>query len=109
MSIEAIPASSGDNVTIGHNAIVHGTVLEDDVTIAMGAIVLSRSRIGRGAVIAAGAVVTEGIQVEPGALMVGMPGCNETTLNPERRDQLAAIAGLYSRERAPLHGDDATP
>ena len=89
------PCIVGDNVTIGHNAIVHGTVLEDDVTIAMGAIVLSRSHVGRGAVIAAGAVVPEGMQVEPGALMAGVPAVLKRSLNPERREQLAAIGGLY--------------
>jgi carbonic anhydrase/acetyltransferase-like protein (isoleucine patch superfamily) len=89
------PCIVGNNVTIGHNAIVHGTVLEDDVTIAMGAIVLSRSHIGCGAVIAAGAVVPEGMQVEPGALMAGVPAVMKRSLNPERREQLAAIGGLY--------------
>jgi carbonic anhydrase/acetyltransferase-like protein (isoleucine patch superfamily) len=89
------PCIVGNNVTIGHNAIVHGTVLEDDVTIAMGAIVLSRSHIGCGAVIAAGAVVPEGMQVEPGALMAGVPAVLKRSLNPERREQLAAIGGLY--------------
>jgi gamma-carbonic anhydrase len=89
------PCIVGNNVTIGHNAIVHGTVLEDDVTIAMGAIVLSRSHIGRGAVIAAGAVIPEGMQVEPGALMAGVPAVMKRSLNPERREQLAAIGGLY--------------
>jgi carbonic anhydrase/acetyltransferase-like protein (isoleucine patch superfamily) len=61
----------------------------------MGAIVLSRSHIGRGAVIAAGAVVSEGMQVEAGALMAGVPAVLKRTLNPERREQLAAIGGLY--------------
>jgi len=61
----------------------------------MGAIVLSRSHVGRGAVIAAGAVVSEGMQVEEGALMAGVPAMMKRTLNPERRDQLAAIGGLY--------------
>jgi carbonic anhydrase/acetyltransferase-like protein (isoleucine patch superfamily) len=89
------PCIVGDNVTIGHSAIVHGTVVENDVTIAMGAIVLSRSHIGAGAVIAAGAVVSEGMQVEPGALMVGIPAIMKSTLNPDRRAQLAAIGGLY--------------
>lgn len=89
------PCIVGDNVTIGHSAIVHGTVVEDDVTIAMGAIILSRSRIGRGSVIAAGAVVTEGFRVEPGSLMAGVPAVMKTPLDPLRRDQLAAIAGLY--------------
>lgn len=89
------PCIVGDNVTIGHSAIVHGTVVENDVTIAMGAIVLSLSRIGAGAVIAAGAVVPEGMHVEPGSLMAGVPATLKRTLNPERREQLAAIGGLY--------------
>ncbi|MDQ2684005.1 MAG: gamma carbonic anhydrase family protein [Chloroflexota bacterium] len=89
------PCIVGNNVTIGHSAIVHGTVLEDDVTIAMGAIVLSRSHVGAGAVIAAGAVVPERMVVAPGSLMVGVPAQLKQTLNPERRDQLARIAGLY--------------
>jgi carbonic anhydrase/acetyltransferase-like protein (isoleucine patch superfamily) len=94
------PCIVGNNVTIGHSAIVHGTVLEDDVTIAMGAIVLSRSRVGTGAVIAAGAVVAEGEQVEPGSLMVGIPAVMKRSLNPERRAQLAEIAGLYVENAA---------
>ena len=89
------PCIVGDNVTIGHSAIVHGTVVENDVTIAMGAIVLSYSRIGAGSVIAAGAVISERTQVEPGSLMAGVPAELKKTLNAERRDQLAAIAGLY--------------
>jgi carbonic anhydrase/acetyltransferase-like protein (isoleucine patch superfamily) len=89
------PCVVGNNVTVGHGAIVHGTVLEDDVTVAMGAVVLSRSRVGAGAVIAAGAVVPERMVVEPGSLMAGVPAQLKQTLNPERREQLAQIAGLY--------------
>jgi carbonic anhydrase/acetyltransferase-like protein (isoleucine patch superfamily) len=94
------PCIVGNNVTIGHSAIVHGTVVEDDVTIAMGAVVLSWSRIGRGSVIAAGAVVPERMQVEPGSLMVGIPATQKTTLNAERQQQLASIAGLYVENAA---------
>ena len=94
------PCIVGNNVTIGHSAIVHGTVVEDDVTIAMGAIVLSRSHVGRGAVIAAGAVVSEGMEVEPGALMAGVPAVMKRMMNLERRDQLAAIGGLYVENAA---------
>ena len=94
------PCIVGNNVTIGHSAIVHGTVLEDDVTIAMGAVVLSRSHIGAGAVIAAGAVVAEGMQVEPGALMAGVPAVMKRNLNPDRRAQLAEIGGLYVENAA---------
>src|SRR3954453_6601358 len=102
------PCIVGNNVTIGHSAIVHGTVIEDDVTVAMGAVVLSWSHISKGAVVAAGAVVPERMQVEPGALMVGIPAIQKATLSPERREQLASIAGLYvahpPRFRQPLPG-----
>jgi carbonic anhydrase/acetyltransferase-like protein (isoleucine patch superfamily) len=94
------PCIVGDNVTIGHSAIVHGTIVENDVTIAMGAIVLSRSRIGAGAVIAAGAVVPEGMIVEAGSLMAGVPAVAKRTLNPDRLAQLAEIGGLYVQNAA---------
>ena len=63
----------GDDVSIGHNAIVHGCTVEDKVLIGMGAIVMDRAVIGTGSVIAAGAVVTQGTVVPPGSLMAGVP------------------------------------
>ncbi|HMN05486.1 MAG TPA: gamma carbonic anhydrase family protein [Flavobacteriales bacterium] len=63
----------GNDVSIGHNAIVHGCTVEDKVLIGMGAIVMDQAVIGTGSVIAAGAVVTQGTVVEPGSLMVGVP------------------------------------
>lgn len=63
----------GNDVSIGHNAIVHGCTVKDKVLIGMGAIVMDRAVIGSGSVIAAGAVVTQGTIVEPGSLMAGVP------------------------------------
>lgn len=63
----------GNDVSIGHNAIVHGCTVEDNVLIGMGAIVMDQAVIGTGSVIAAGAVVTQGTVVEPGSLMAGIP------------------------------------
>lgn len=63
----------GNDVSIGHNAIVHGCTVEDKVLIGMGAIVMDQVVIGTGSVIAAGAVVTQGTVVEPGSLMAGVP------------------------------------
>lgn len=63
----------GDDVSIGHNAIVHGCSVENRVLIGMGAIVMDQAVIGTGSVIAAGAVVTQGMVVEPGSLMAGVP------------------------------------
>lgn len=63
----------GNDVSIGHNAIVHGCTVHDKVLIGMGAIVMDRAVIGEGSVIAAGAVVLEGTVVPPGSLMAGIP------------------------------------
>jgi carbonic anhydrase/acetyltransferase-like protein (isoleucine patch superfamily) len=63
----------GNNVSIGHNAIVHGCQVEDNVLIGMGAIVMDNAHIGSNSIIAAGAVVLEGTKVEPGTIYAGVP------------------------------------
>lgn len=68
------PTSIGPRVGVGHRAIIHGCEIEEEVLVGMGAIVLSHARIGRGSVIAAGALVTEGTEVPPESLVVGVPG-----------------------------------
>lgn len=70
---ERFPALIGRRVTVGHRAIIHGCVIEDDCLIGMGAIVLTGARIGSGSLVAAGAVVREGQQIPPGSLAVGLP------------------------------------
>lgn len=63
----------GNDVSIGHNAIVHGCTIRDKVLVGMGAIVMDHADIGEGSVIAAGAVVLQHTKVEPGSLMAGVP------------------------------------
>jgi carbonic anhydrase/acetyltransferase-like protein (isoleucine patch superfamily) len=63
----------GDNVSIGHNAIVHGCIIEDNVLIGMGAIVMDNCVIKSNAIIAAGAVVTQNTVVESGVIYAGVP------------------------------------
>lgn len=70
---EGQPAIVGNRVTVGHRAIVHGCVVEDDVLIGMGAVVLSGARIGTGSLIGAGALVKEGQVIPPGSLALGAP------------------------------------
>lgn len=67
------PTIVGRRVTVGHNVIVHGCTIEDECLIGMGAIVLSYSRIGKGSLIAAGALVKEHEAVPPGTIMAGVP------------------------------------
>jgi carbonic anhydrase/acetyltransferase-like protein (isoleucine patch superfamily) len=63
----------GNNVSIGHNAIVHGCVIADNVLIGMGAIVMDNVHVGSNSVIAAGAVVLENTIIEPGSIFAGVP------------------------------------
>ena len=63
----------GNNVSIGHHAIVHGCTVDDNVLIGMGAIVMDGARIGSNSIIAAGAVVLENTVVPPGSIFAGVP------------------------------------
>jgi carbonic anhydrase/acetyltransferase-like protein (isoleucine patch superfamily) len=63
----------GNNVSIGHNALVHGCTIADDVLIGMGAIVMDNVQIGSGSIVAAGAVVLENTVIEPGCIYAGIP------------------------------------
>ena len=67
-------ATVGDNVSIGHNAVVHGSTIEDNVIIGMGAIIMNGALIKSGSVVAAGSVVTENFVGEENALIIGVPG-----------------------------------
>ncbi len=63
----------GDDVSIGHNVVIHGAKIEDGALIGMGAIVLDHAVIGEGSIIAAGAVVLSNTIVEPGSIYAGVP------------------------------------
>ena len=70
---EKNPTNIGNNVSIGHNAIVHGCTVRDNVLIGMGAIVMDRCDIQSNTIIAAGSVVLEGTVVEEGSIYAGVP------------------------------------
>jgi len=70
----ANPAKLGDNVSLGHGAVVHGAIIEDNVIVGMKAVVMNGSVIGQGSVIAAGALVKEGAKIPANSLVVGVPG-----------------------------------
>ena len=70
---EKTKAIIGNNVSIGHNAIVHGCVIENNVLIGMGAIVMDNARVGSNSIVAAGAVVLENTVIEPGSIYAGVP------------------------------------
>jgi carbonic anhydrase/acetyltransferase-like protein (isoleucine patch superfamily) len=68
------PCSLGNRVSLGHGAIVHGAQVEDDVMIAMRAVVMNGAVIGSGSIVGVGAVVTEGTIVPPQSIVLGLPG-----------------------------------
>src|SRR5689334_17284554 len=73
----------GNNVSIGHNAIVHGCTVEDNVLIGMGAIVMDDVKVGSNSIIAAGAVVLEGTEVPQGSIFAGIPAKKVKEISPE--------------------------
>jgi carbonic anhydrase/acetyltransferase-like protein (isoleucine patch superfamily) len=86
----------GNNVSIGHNAIVHGCTVEDNVLIGMGAIVMDRVRIGQNSIIAAGAVVLEDTEVPAGSIYAGVPAKKVKDISQELlKGEVERIANNY--------------
>jgi carbonic anhydrase/acetyltransferase-like protein (isoleucine patch superfamily) len=86
----------GNNVSIGHNAIVHGCTIEENVLVGMGAIIMDNAYIEKNALIAAGAVVLEGTRVEAGSIYAGVPAKKVKSLAPETfKDMNERIANNY--------------
>ncbi len=86
----------GNNVSIGHNAIVHGCTVHDNVLIGMGAIVMDNCEIGSNTIIAAGAVVTEGTKVPSGSIFAGVPAKKVKDISEELiHGEIDRIANNY--------------
>ena len=96
-----MPTTIGKRVGIGHRAIVHGATIEDDVLIAMGAILLNRVHVGSGSIIGAGAVCTEGMKVPPNSLVLGVPGkvVRQTTAAERERIKATVESSLELQQR----------
>ncbi len=84
-----------NDVTVGHNAIIHGCSIADGALIGMGAIIMNGAVIGKGAVIGAGAVVKEDMVIPDLSLVVGVPGKIVKTLSPETYDENVKWAAKY--------------
>jgi carbonic anhydrase/acetyltransferase-like protein (isoleucine patch superfamily) len=86
----------GNNVSIGHNAIVHGSKVDDNVLIGMGAIVMDNCEIGSNSIIAAGAVLTEGTIVPSGCIYAGVPAKKVKDISEELiHGEIDRIANNY--------------
>jgi carbonic anhydrase/acetyltransferase-like protein (isoleucine patch superfamily) len=96
-----VPTTIGARVGIGHRAIVHGATIEDDVLIAMGAVLLNNVHVGTGSIVAAGAVCSEGMSIPPNSLVLGITAriLRQTTDAERERIRTTVESYLELQER----------
>ena len=91
----SFPTLIGQDVSVGHGAILHGCRIDDRVLIGMGAIVLNGAHVGAGSVIGAGAVVKEGMEVPEGSVVVGIPGKVVKQASEDQQKHILENAASY--------------
>lgn len=89
------PLQIGDDVTVGHKAMLHGCQIGDGSLIGMNAVVLNGAKVGRGCLIGANALVTEGMEIADGSLVMGMPAKVKRQLSEEEQRDLLQSAAHY--------------
>src|SRR4051812_35075895 len=96
---DELPTIVGEDVVVGHGALLEGCVIEDGAVIGMGAIVLQRARVGARAVLAAGAVLSERREVGSGMLAAGVPAVEKKPLSGSAQRWTETAAREYQRYR----------
>ncbi len=89
------PTIIGDEVTVGHGALVHGCTIENRCLIGMGVILLNGSRVGTESIVAAGTLLVENMQVPPRSLVMGSPGKVKRSLTDEEVASIQRYADRY--------------
>ncbi|MBN2072035.1 MAG: gamma carbonic anhydrase family protein [Candidatus Krumholzibacteriota bacterium] len=89
------PLIIGDNVTVGHGAVLHSCMIGNGSLIGMGAVVLDGAEIGEGSIIAANSVVLENTVIPPGSLVAGVPGSVKKKIDADSRSRLVEQAREY--------------
>ena len=89
------PARIGDRVTVGHRAILHGCMVEDECVVGMGAIIQNEARVGSHSIIASGSVVLEGFEVPAGTLVAGVPAKVKRDLTETEVEYISELASIY--------------
>jgi carbonic anhydrase/acetyltransferase-like protein (isoleucine patch superfamily) len=93
------PTMIGDDVTIGHAAVIHGCTIENRCLIGMGAILLNGAHVGRDSIVAAGALVVEGMKIPPRSLVMGSPAKLRRSLKDEEVADIQMYADRYVQYR----------
>ena len=102
------PLTLGKNVSVGHQAMLHGCTIGDGSLVGIGAIIMNHAVIGSGCLIGAGALITEGKTFPDGVLVLGSPGKVVRELKPEEKEELLKIADGYVR-RSKLYREKLKP
>lgn len=103
------PVIVGDNVVVGHKAMLHGCTVEDECLIGMGATILNRAVIGRGSIVGAGALVPQDAVIPPYSMVIGFPAKVRRELTEEERKSPLHFANKYAgvaRQYRPLYRED---
>src|SRR5437667_1305137 len=103
-----VPLTLGKNVSVGHQAMLHGCSVGDGSLVGIGAVILNHAVIGSRCIIAAGALIPEGKTYPDGVLVVGSPGRVVRELKPEEREGLLENADIYVR-RSKLYREELKP
>jgi carbonic anhydrase/acetyltransferase-like protein (isoleucine patch superfamily) len=94
------PCIVGDDVTVGHAAIIHACVIEDECLIGMGSLIMDGAVIGRNSIVGARALVTQNTVIPPGSLVLGSPATVKRALSQEEQDRLKYWAAKYTKVAA---------
>ena len=89
------PLTIGQNVTVGHQVMLHGCQIGDHSLIGIGAVILNGAKIGKHCLVGAGALVTEGKEFPDGSMIIGSPAKAVKALTPEQMSAISEIAGRY--------------
>jgi len=93
------PTIIGDEVTVGHSAVIHGATIEDRVLVGMAAVLLNGVHVGHDSIIAAGTLLTEGTRIPPRSLVMGRPGKVKRELSEDEVAEIRWYADNYVRYR----------
>ena len=93
------PMTIGRDVTVGHNAILHGCMVGDGTLIGMGAVVMNGAKIGKGCLVGANALIPEGKEIPDNSMVVGQPGKVIRQVDERLAAELKRAAGVYQRRQ----------
>jgi carbonic anhydrase/acetyltransferase-like protein (isoleucine patch superfamily) len=96
---DGLPTVVGENVIVGHGALLEGCVIEDGAVVGMGAIVLQHARLGAGSMLAAGAVLSERREIRAGVMAAGVPAVEKKELSGSAKGWSETAAAEYQRYR----------